>query len=200
MSDSSHPRRRVPSFSVALLLLLAACGSTPKETFYTLSPSPGPLPPGSPSSVSVYVGPVSVPDAVDRTPMVLRTGPTQVEIDDLHRWAEPLKTGIPRALAEMLMRALGTPRVLAGRQSSVSAVDFRVAVDVQRFDSSLTEGATLDAAWTVTPAQGPPRSGRTFAREPLPSRDHAGIAAAHARALERLAADLAGAMKNGVRP
>lgn len=176
-------------------LLLAACGSTPKESFYTLSTAPGPLPAGSPSSLSVYVGPVSVPDAVDRTPMVLRTGPTQVEIDDLHRWAEPLKTAIPRALAEMLMRALGTPRVLAGRQSSSTLVDFRVAVDVQRFDSSLSEGATLDAAWTVTPKQGTARTGRTFAREPLPSRDHAGIAAAHARALEKLAQDLAAAMK-----
>lgn len=180
---------------IAAALLAAACGSIPKETFYTLSPGPGPLPAASASSVSVYVGPVSVPDTVDRTPMVLRTSPTQVEIDDLHRWAEPLKTGIPRALAEMLMRSLGTPRVLAGRQSSASVVDFRVAVDVQRFDSSLTEGATLDAAWTVTPAQGTPRTGRTFAQEPLPTRDHAGIAAAHGRALERLAADLAAAIK-----
>ena len=180
---------------VASVLLVAACGSTPKETFYTLSPSPRPLPGGSASALSVYVGPVSVPDTVDRTPMVLRTGPTQLEIDDLHRWSEPLKTGIPRALAEMLMRALGTPRVLAGRQSSAAVADFRVAVDVQRFDSSLTEGATLDAAWTITPAKGAARTGRTLAQEPLPSRDHAGIAAAHGRALERLAADLAAAIK-----
>ncbi len=180
---------------IAALLLAAACGSTPKETFYTLSPGPGPLPAASASSVSVYVGPVSVPDSVDRTPMVLRTGPTQVEIDDLHRWAEPLKTGIPRALAEMLMRVLGTPRVLAGRQSSAGVVDFRVAVDVQRFDSSLTEGATLDAAWTVTPVQGAARTGRTLAQEPLPSRDHAGIAVAHGRALEKLARDLAAAIR-----
>lgn len=176
-------------------LLAVACGTTAKENFYTLSSPPSALPAGSPSAMSVYVGPVSVPESVDRTPMVLRTGASQVEIDDLHRWVEPLKTAIPRALAEMLMRELGTPRVLAGRASG-AAPDYRVAVDVQRFESSLTDGATLDAAWTVTPAQGPARSGRTLAQEPLPTRDHAGIAAAHRRALEKLAKDLAAAIRS----
>lgn len=181
---------------MAAALLLAACGSTPKENFYTLSPPPGALPAASPSAVSVYVGPVSVPESVDRTPMVLRTGSSQVEIDDLHRWVEPLKTAIPRALAEMLMRELGTPRVLAGRGAAGASPDYRVAIDVQRFESSLADGATLDAAWTVTPAKGPPRSGRTLAQEALPSRDHAGIAAAHRRALEKLAKDLAAAIRS----
>jgi uncharacterized lipoprotein YmbA len=176
-------------------LLVAACGSTPKESFYTLTAAPAPLPADSPSSVSVFIGTVSVPDAVDRTPMVLRTGPAQVEIDDLHRWAEPLKTAIPRALAEMLMRELNTPRVRAGRYSPPTPADYRVAIDVQRFDSSLAEGATLDAAWTVTPAKGAARSGRTLAQEPPTAPGHAGVAGAHRRALERLARDLAAAMR-----
>jgi uncharacterized lipoprotein YmbA len=180
----------------AAALVLAACGATPKETFYTLSPPPGPLPAATPGSPSVYVGPVSVPDAVDRTPMVLRTGPAQMQIDDLHRWAEPLKAGIPNALAQMLMRALGTPRVLAGRQASATPVDYRIAIDVQRFESSLTEGATLDAAWTITPARGAARSGRTLVQEALQSAGHAGLAEAHRRALEKLAADLAAAIRS----
>jgi uncharacterized lipoprotein YmbA len=109
---------------------------------------------------------------------------------------EPLKTAIPRALAGMLMAELGTPRVLAGRGVAGPAPDFRVAIDVQRFESSLADGATLDAAWTVTPARGPARTGRTLAQERLPTRDHAGIAAAHRRALERLAKDLAAAIRS----
>jgi uncharacterized lipoprotein YmbA len=176
-------------------MLVAACGSTPRESYYTLSSPPGALPAASASAPSIYVGPVSVPEGVDRSPMVLRTGASQVEIDDMHRWVEPLKTAIPRALAEMLMRELGTPRVLAGRASSAAPADYRVAIDVQRFESSVTDGAVLDAAWTITPAKGAAKSGRTLAQEPAPTRDHAGIAAAHRRALERLAKDLAAAMK-----
>ena len=180
---------------LAVLVLLAGCGSAPKENYYTLTSPPGPLPTAPANAMSVYVGPVSVPDAVDRSPMVLRTGPTKVDIDDFHRWAEPLKTGIPLALADLLMRELGTPRVLAGRAAATATVDYRVAVDVQRFDSSLTEGATLDAAWTITPAKGASRTGRTFAQEPAPTRDHAGVAAAHRKALEKLAKDLAAALR-----
>jgi uncharacterized lipoprotein YmbA len=183
----------------AMMLLLAAlagCGSSPKESFFTLSGPQAPPPAASASSLSVYVGPVSVPEAVDRTAMVLRTGPNQVDIDDTNRWAEPLKSAIPRVLAEMLMRELGTPRVMASRAGAPSAVDFRVAVEIQRFDSSLAEGATLDALWTVTPAKGGAlRTGRTFAQEPAASRDPAGVAAAHSRALERLARDIAAALR-----
>lgn len=176
-------------------LVAAACGSTPKESYYTLSGTPTQLPAANSSAMSVVVGPVAVPDAVDRSPMVVRTGPNEVSIDDLHRWVEPLKTGIPRALAELLMRDLDTPKVVAGRSASGTPADYRVAVDVQRFESSFSGGATLDAVWTVTPAQGAPRSGRTLVQEAAPTRDHAGIAAAHRKALEKLAADIAAAIR-----
>ncbi|HUP29244.1 MAG TPA: PqiC family protein [Usitatibacter sp.] len=183
--------------AAALLAALAGCGSSPKENFYTLGEPQGPLPASNPSSsISVFVGPVTVPEAVDRTAMVLRTGPNSVDIDDTNRWAEPLKSAIPRVLAATLMRELGTPRVMASRAGTPSSVDFRVAVEIQRFDSSLDRGATLDALWTVTPAKGSgARTGRTLAEEPATSRDPAGVAAAHSRALERLGRDIAAAMR-----
>jgi hypothetical protein len=155
------------AIAAGLLAALAACGSSPKENFFTLSGPQTPLPAGSASSLSVFVGPVSVPESVDRTAMVLRTGPHQVEIDDGNRWAEPLKSAIPRVVAE-----------------------------TQRFESSLGEGATLDALWSITATRGgAPRTGRTLAQEPSPSKDHQGVAAAHSRALERLARDIAAALR-----
>jgi uncharacterized lipoprotein YmbA len=138
---------------------------------------------------------VSVPESVDRTAMVLRTGPHQVEIDDGNRWAEPLKSAIPRVIAETLMRELGTPRVMSSRAGTPSPVDFRVAIEIQRFESSLADGATLDALWSITSTKGgAPRTGRTFAQEASSSRDHQGVAAAHSRALARLARDIAAAL------
>ena len=184
-------------FAVAALLLLAAgCGSTPRESFYMLEAPPAPPPASLTSSLSVYVGPVVVPEAVDRTPMVIRTSPNQVDVEDFHRWAEPLKTAIPRVLAEDLMRELGTPRVGASRAASLLPTDYRVAIEVQRFESSLTDGATLDALWTITSARGgTPRTGRTLAHEAVDSPSHAAVAAAHSRALATLAKDIAAAMR-----
>jgi uncharacterized lipoprotein YmbA len=179
-----------------LSLGLAACaGPAPKESFYTLSAAaPAPTAPAGTVPV-VLVGAVSVPEAVDRTAMVIRTGPNQVDIDDANRWAEPLKAAIPRVLAENLRRELGSARVYASRLGAGSPVDHRVAVEVQRFDSSFAEGATLEAVWTVTPASGPARSGHTRAREAAASRDPAGLAAAHSKALETLARDIAAAIR-----
>ncbi|MEO7741628.1 MAG: PqiC family protein [Usitatibacter sp.] len=174
------------------LLLVAACSSPIKENYYTLSGPQSPAPAGNAASISVFVGPVTVPEAVDRLAMVLRTSPNQVEISDSHLWAEPLKSAIPRALAETLMRELGTPNVRATRAGATPDVDYRVTVEVQRFDSSTQSGATLDALWSVA-GKGKSRTGRSTYTEP--AADPAGLAAAHSRALERLGRDIAAAIK-----
>jgi uncharacterized lipoprotein YmbA len=185
---------------LALPLLLAGCLASPKESFYTLS-APARAATGSPAaspdnSLAIAVGPVVVPESVDRTPMVVRTTANRVDIDDFHRWAEPLKTAIPRVLAENLSRELGTARVTASRVAT-TAVDYRVAVEIQRFDSSFTEGATLDALWTITSSKSgaAPRTGRTTITVPASSPDHAGIAAAHSQAVAKLAVDVAAALR-----
>jgi uncharacterized lipoprotein YmbA len=84
---------------------------------------------------------------------------------------------------------------MASRMAAGTPVDFRVAIEVQRFDSSLDEGATIDALWTVSAPSGPSRSGRSTVHEPAASRDPAGVVTAHARALERIAHDIAEAIR-----
>ena len=174
--------------AVTLLVLLAGCGTTPRESYYTLAAPP--MDAAAAATTSVHVMLSSLPEAVDRNPMVVRTGPYQVDIDDFHRWAEPLKAAIPRVLAANIARDLGGARVTSGR-GTAAVPDYRVAVDVARFDSSFGEGAAIDATWTVTPKTGPAVQGRTIARAPAPSADHAGVASAHSRALEKLAREIA---------
>ena len=181
---------------IAIVLLglgLAACGGAPKDNYYTLTAPQAPA--SAANAVSVFVGPVLVPESVDRAPMVLRIGPNQADVRDDHRWAEPLKHAIPRVVSENLMRELGTTRVSWSRLGAGQPADFKVAIDVQRFDSSLEQGAAVDAAWTVTPATGAARSGRSSIQEAAPTKDPAGVAAAHSRALERLAKEIAAQLK-----
>ena len=186
---------RMPA--IAALLALAACATAPQERFYTLSgPAAASAPAGAPAStLTISVGPVTVPEEVDRTPMVLRTGPNRVQIDEQHRWAEPVKSGIARVLADSLSRALGTPRVYASRQGAGATPDVRVAVEVRRFDSSLADGATIDAVWSVSGAKVAPKTGRSVITEPATSPDPEGVAAAHGRALARLGAEIAAAIR-----
>jgi uncharacterized protein len=190
--EALDPRRLLRIAAAGMTIMLAGCSATPKESFYTLASAP-PVESTAAAKMTVHVGPIAIPDTVDRTPMVIRKGPNEVDIEDFHRWAEPLKTGIPRALAANLARELGGARVSSGRLGN-SAADYQVTLDVARFESSFAEGATLEAAWTVTRKTGAPISGRTLARVPAASADHAGVAAAHSRALEQLAREIAAAL------
>jgi len=171
-------------------IVAAACASTPAARFYTLSAAPGPAAPSS--DLSVAVGPVTVPAAVDRPQIVVTTGPNQVRLDEFNQWASPLSNSIARVVAENLVAMLGTPRVTITPQTLSAGADYRAAIEVQRFDSTLGEAAALDAVWTVTRARdGKAQTARTTVREPASAPAYDALAAAHSRALARLSRDIA---------
>jgi uncharacterized lipoprotein YmbA len=174
----------------AIAAFAAGCASTTPSRFYTLSAANAPA--VTSSKVSVAIGPVSVPAVVDRPQIVVSTGPNQVWLDEFNRWAAPLQNDISRVVAENLVAMLGTPRVvLLG-----SDADYRVAIEVQRFESVPGEAATLDAVWTVRRTKdGKTETGRTTAREAMQQNDYAALASAHSRALARLIRDIADSVR-----
>ena len=81
-------------------------------------------------------------------------------------------------------------------QTLAAGADYRAAIEVQRFDSTLGGAQALDVVWTVTRAKGgKSQTGRTTVSEPATGQDHDGIAAAHSRALARLSRDIADAVQ-----
>ncbi|HEX4780874.1 MAG TPA: ABC-type transport auxiliary lipoprotein family protein, partial [Usitatibacter sp.] len=105
-----------------------------------------------------------------------------------------LRDAIPRVLSDALAAELATPRVLTSRQSASLDFDYRVAVDVQHFESTATE-ASEDVIWTIrTRGSQPARVGRTVVTEPAAG-GLEGLAAAHSRALARVAQDIARAIR-----
>lgn len=189
-----------PIAALAAALMLHACGGPDvRIEYYSLS-APGAQPAAAHAgTLSVHLGPVSVPDGVDRPQLVLRQDANQVTIDDTHRWAEPLKDAIPRVLADALAAELATPRVMTSRQSASLDFDYRVAIDIQHFDSSPAE-ASQDVIWTIrTRGNQPPRVGRTVVSEPAAGGFEA-LAAAHSRALAHVARDIAQAIRETPRP
>lgn len=177
------------------LLLLVGCGSTPPARFYALSAAPAPAA-ATASALSVAVGPVSVPAAVDRPQFVVTVSPNQVRLEEFDRWAAPLQDDIARTVAGNLVGSLGTPHVTLVSQTPGAPADYRAAIEVQRFDSAPGEAATLDAVWTVSrTGGGASRTGRTTTREPAADRSFDALAAAHSRAVARLSQDIANAVR-----
>jgi uncharacterized protein len=188
--------RRTAAIAAALALagLTAGCASAPAN-FFTLSPSAtaAPKPDAAFSKLVVVVGPVSIPAIVDMPQIVVRKGANQVAPDQFNLWASPLRNNIAQVVGANLVVLLGTSYV-----SSVltADADFRVAIDVQVFDSAPGDAATLSAMWNVRRVlDGKTQTGRTTVREASAEKGYQALAAAHSRALGRLSADIADAIR-----
>ena len=188
-------RRSIPITALCAVAVLAAgCSSTPPSRFYTFSTTAAPAtnPRPAVAQLSVVVGPVSIPAMVDMPQIVVTTGPNQVSIDEFNRWATPLASGIGHAVAEDLVALLGTPRVSLFQQSLNAAADYRVAIEVQAFESAPGEAATLNAVWSVRRTKDSKTwIGRTTLREPASESGYDALVAAHSRALTRMSQDIA---------
>jgi uncharacterized protein len=181
--------------SCLFVTVFAGCASTSPSRFYTLSSTSAPAAMPQ-ANFSVAVGPVSVPAAVDRPQIVVRTGPNQVFIDEFNRWASPLKNDIARVIVENLVSMLGTTQVAIFPQSPAANASYRVVIDLLRFDSEPGNAATLDALWKVSSAKEVlVRQGRTTLIEPTQGGDYAALVAAHSRALGQLSAEIAKAIR-----
>lgn len=178
---------------VACAALAAGCGTSPTPQFYTLSVDAASAPAGSARDLpSISVGPVTVPDAVDRPQLVVRTGANEVKREELHRWAGPLKSELPRVLAGNLSRATGNPLVSAYPESVSLVADYRLLVDFQRFDGAPGGEIAIDAVWTLIAANGDvARSGRAKVREPVAGGSYAALVAAYSRGVSRVSSAIA---------
>lgn len=177
---------------IAALLLASACSRSPRVTFYTLTPdSPVQGAPPSPRQLSVAVGPVTIPELVNRPQLVVRLAPNRVDVLESHRWAEPLKTEIPRLMAADLGRVLGSSRVTAYGQAAGGEPDYRVLVDLTRLEAVPGESVAIEANWLVRGAGGARREGGTLVREKVSGAGYEAVAAAFSRALAGVCAEIA---------
>jgi uncharacterized lipoprotein YmbA len=180
---------RAANFFLAVVgaATLAACASTPPSRFYTLSAPPTPASPAG--SVSVSVGPVTIPAVVDRPEIVVTISDHEVWLDEFNRWASPLGEAIALAVAENLAVQLDSTQM--SLSSAGLPAEYRVGVEVQRFESVPGSYALLDAVFIVRRGSGAQTAnGRTTAREPALERGYDAIAAAHSRAVSRLGRDI----------
>lgn len=95
------------------------------------------------------VGPITVPEYLDRTNIVRRFAPNRVAISELEWWAEPLETSLLRVLAENLAARLGTPAVLRYPWPLLVEPAYTVAVGFSRFDIVEPDRVRLSARWVV---------------------------------------------------
>ena len=182
-----------------LLAGIGGCGSVPTENFYTLSAV------AAPESVAavkanpdfaVIVDDATVPELVDRPQFVVGVGESRVTILEQQRWAEPLRTQIARTVALNLARLLGTTRVSTNQQAGGEDADFRITLDVQRFEARPGAAVAIEVLWTVRHgAAAAAKTGRSAVKEAIGQEGYDALVAAHNRALATISRDIAAAIQ-----
>ena len=187
--------------SIALTAaLLAGCSRSPRVTFYTLDVA------GTAESTpfadeSVSIGPVSLPDLLDRQQLVVRTSATSVAILEAHRWAESLKSEIPRVIAGNLAGMIKPARVATYQQSSGADARYRILIDIQRLELTEGKGVALEALWSIRTVDGNVvQRGRSEVNQPAAAGGYDALVAAQSQALTAVSRDLAVALRTVAAP
>jgi uncharacterized protein len=142
-------------WTAIVLTLFAGCATSPASKFYTLSPVQVVEQSSGTKPVMIAIDPVTVPELVDRSQIVTTLDANRVSIDEFARWAEPLKSQIPRVLGADLVQFI-PGAIVSTYPQRVDDNAYRISVDVQAFDSSTNGTVTMAVIWSVRP---PKRAG-----------------------------------------
>lgn len=144
-------------FSVVLLsaslVLLAGC-SSPATRFYVLSARPTQAPMNLGQEVAIGVGPVELPDYLDRPQIVTRSGQNELKLADFDHWGESLKDNTTEVLAENLAALLGSKKISLYPWKRSTWVNYQVTVKIIRFDRTETGETVLFTRWSILNNEG----------------------------------------------
>ncbi len=177
------------------IALLAGCSRSPRVAFYTLNTTVV-SEPAAQALQPVMIGPVSLPDLLDRPHFVVTIDANRVDILEMHRWAAPLKSEIQRIIGADLELLLKPTRVAVYPQSSGLPAAYQVQIDIRRFEMAEGKGVTLDLLWSIRRTDGRVvKNGHAVVSEPVTSLGYEPLVAAHSRALGSVCRDLAEALR-----
>lgn len=129
-------------------LLLSACSSEP-TVYHTLSAAPPVRPNVSSHIRSLGVGPIKLPDLLDREGMVIRRNATSAEVSDTHLWGGQLEDEFLAALTQHLQAGLPNTQVLEIPWEVSQTPKYQVVVRLDQFDGTPGQQATLRGLWQL---------------------------------------------------
>ncbi len=188
--------------SLLALMLLAGCAtSSPPVNFYTLhgledsERLSGDM--AITRDLTVGLGPVELPEMLDRPQIITRAGNHRLQFAEFDRWAGSLRNDFSRILAENLSVLLSTEDIVVFPWGGGTDIDYQVIVHVGNFDAVLEQNARLSARWKLRKGdQDEVLEGkRSVFTEPIRGQDYEMVVAALNRTLEALSREIATAIQ-----
>jgi len=182
-------------FSGFFAILIAGCSSS-QDSFYLLTADGRPASAGNRSSRLIGLGPVSLPDYIDRAELVFQSDTHRFQVPPDQRWAGNLRENVSDVLAINLGRRKSGSRVQAYPWDPTGDVSYSVPVTIRQFHAVSGGDAILDVRWEIREGTGGKvvsRGSKVFT-EGLSEEGYDGVVSAQSRLLAQLADAIAADM------
>ena len=135
------------------LLFPSGCSTSKPPNYYILhslqSEATGAVKATAENDLTIGVGPIKIPEYLDRPQMATRSTPNSLQFAEFDKWAESLEKNLGRVLAENLSLLLSTDRVVVSPWPGSVHVVYQVTVDVTQFEYTADGKVKLVAGWSV---------------------------------------------------
>jgi uncharacterized protein len=177
------------------LLLLVGCASNVSSRYYVLNSlaAEGKVQ-SEESCPAIGIGPIKLPEYLNRTQIVTRTSPNELTLAYFDLWAEPLTESVPRLLGENVSQLVCTKEIVFFPWRPSHIPDVRVEVDVLKMDGPLGGSVSFEAWWSVSHGKEKISRKATYT-EAIGDQSYNALVQAESRVLANLSRDIAGSIK-----
>jgi uncharacterized lipoprotein YmbA len=148
-------RRRIVLLTTGFVLsALTACGTSTPARFYTLDDAGFEFTPDKDTSFVLGIGPIRVPEYLERPHMVTRAEGAELRVDDFNRWAEPIARAHHRIIALNVDALLDGIIVVGFPYGPVIDYDAKLVGRIDRFDMDTMGTTRLSVFWTIASIDG----------------------------------------------
>lgn len=138
------------SLAMMALLALSGCAHHEPTKFYRLDVATlASSVPAKTSQASIGLGPIRIPDYLDRPQIIVAVTDNEYKLSEQHRWAEQLDQNISLALAKALPKLLGTEHIVRFPWPQRQVPDYQISLDILEFHTDATGLSKLIAQWTI---------------------------------------------------
>lgn len=141
--------------------------------------------------ISLGVGPVTIPDYLDRPQIVTRAGLNEIRLAEFDKWAGSFKEAVSQTIAQNLSAMLNTDKIFVFPWREKP--EYQAAVDIIRLDAGPGSNVTLEARWSLWEKEGTKMLmiKTSHITMPMNGNSYETIVSSESRALEELSREIA---------
>jgi uncharacterized lipoprotein YmbA len=140
---------------INLTLVIVACTSSNTATFYLLKPIPSSNSKlvqnnSATTKITVLVKLVSFPQYLDQPQMVIRKNDYKLQINEDHRWAEPIVNDFTHVFVKNLDSRIAPSDARVYSRLDGVKPDYQLSIEVFQMDVNMDDEAVLKAEWSLS--------------------------------------------------